>query len=246
VHRRQRAGLALEGREAPRRFELEGEFAHNEEAAQRAHWYRKVNDALKALYDSVLDEPVPERLLARPRTWRARAGLYAKAASLLAVGVALGWLAHAFVPSSSGQGVTLARQAAVAHAVYAPEVRHPVEVGADDQDHLVRWLSKRLGTELKCPNLSAYGFELVGGRLLAGPNGPVAQFMFQDARGARLTLYVSGQRGDSRETAFRFSQEDRVSVFYWVDGNFGYALSGEVRRDQLLRVADDVYKQLNP
>src|SRR6185369_7267622 len=107
------------------------------------------------------------------------------------------------------------RQAAIAHAVYAPEVRHPVEVGADEEEHLLRWLSKRLGTELKCPSLTAYGFELVGGRLLSGPNGPVAHFMFQDAKGTRLTLYVSGQRSDSRETAFRFSQEDRVSVFYW-------------------------------
>jgi len=50
--------------------------------------------------------------------------------------------------------------------------------------------------------------------------------MYQDARGQRLTLYVSRQRGEPRDTAFRFSQEDRVSVFYWVDGNFGYALSG--------------------
>jgi len=39
--------------------------------------------------------------------------------------------------------------------------------------------------------------------------------MYQDARGQRLTLYVSRQRGETRDTAFRFSQEDRVSVFYW-------------------------------
>ena len=67
-----------------------------------------------------------------------------------------------------------------------------------------------------------------------------------DARGLRLTLYVSAQKGGTRDTAFRFSQEDRVSVFYWVDGNYGYAISGEVKRDQLLQVAEVVYKQLNP
>ena len=130
--------------------------------------------------------------------------------------------------------------------MYVPEVRHPVEVGADDEDHLVRWLSKRLGTDLTVPKLDAFGFALVGGRLLAGPNGPVAQFMFQDTRGARLTLYISGQRGDSGETAFRFSQEDRVSVFYWIEGRYGYALSGEMGREQLLSMADAVYRQLNP
>jgi len=70
--------------------------------------------------------------------------------------------------------------------------------------------------------------------------------MYQDSRGQRLTLYVSKQKGEPRDTAFRFSQEDRVSVFYWVDRDFGYALSGEMRRDQLFKVADVVYKQLNP
>ena len=53
-------------------------------------------------------------------------------------------------------------------------------------------------------------------------------------------------RGESRQTAFRFSQEEKVAVFYWIDGKYGYALSGEVGREALLRVADVVYKQLNP
>ena len=77
-------------------------------------------------------------------------------------------------------------------------------------------------------------------------NGPVAHFMFQNARGARLTLYVSRQREDTRSTAFRFSQEDKVAVFYWIDGKYGYALSGEMGRPELLQVANLVYKQLNP
>ena len=70
--------------------------------------------------------------------------------------------------------------------------------------------------------------------------------MFQDSRGVRLTLYVSTRSGEPRETAFRFSQEDRVSVFYWIDGKNGYALSGEIGKDPLLGIANVVYQQLNP
>src|SRR6266702_4110013 len=143
---------------------------------------------------------------------------------------------HAYVDGALSEGARAEVEAWVAS--------HPVN--ADEEEHLVSWLSKRLGTALKAPKLAPLGYELVGGRLLAGPQGPVAHFMYQDARGQRLTLYVSRQRGEPRDTAFRFSQEDRVSVFYWVDGNFGYALSGEVRKEQLLKVADVVYKQLNP
>ncbi len=216
--------------------------SHPEEAEKLGNW-RDQNVALRALYDPILEEPVPAQLLAIPPrpAWHR----YALAAGLMAMGIAIGWIGRGAAPSTQPPP-SLARQAAIAHAVYVPEVRHPVEVTGDQEDHLVRWLSKRLGKDLKCPNLSPLGYELVGGRLLSGPQGPVAHFMFQDARGQRLTLYISKVRGEPRDTAFRYSQEDRVSVFYWVDGNYGYALSGEIARAQLLKLADVVYKQLNP
>ena len=222
---------------------VEAWLASHPEDAERLRAYAEQNTLLRSFYNPVLEEPVPAKLLAvRPRAWWG----YAAAAGIFALGIGLGWFVRGVFITPQVVPVPLARQAAIAHVVYSPEVRHPVEVTADEEEHLVRWLSKRLGTALKAPKLAPLGYELVGGRLLSGPQGPVAHFMYQDVRGQRLTLYVSRQRGEPRDTAFRFSQEERVSVFYWVDGNFGYALSGEVRRDQLLKVADVVYKQLNP
>ncbi|HUL92763.1 MAG TPA: anti-sigma factor [Burkholderiales bacterium] len=225
------------------RVETEAWLRAHPEEAERMRAYTEQNALLRSLYDPVLDEPVPAALLSvRPRGWRR----YALAAAIFALGIGLGWLVRGQFVTSQVVPVSFARQAATAHAVYAPEVRHPVEVAANEEGHLVAWLSKRLGTTLHAPKLAPLGYELIGGRLLSGPQGPVAHFMYQDARGQRLTLYVSRQRGEPRDTAFRFSQEERISVFYWVDGNFGYALSGEMRKDQLLQVAEVVYKQLNP
>jgi len=218
--------------------------AHTEDAA-RVQGYREQNAALRAAFDPVLSEPVPERLR-RIDTSR-RSARIAVAAGWLVVGVAVGWFAHALVGTHGGPApLSLAKQAAIAHAVYSPEIRHPVEVGAAEQEHLVNWLSKRLGAKLRVPLLTAEGFDLVGGRLLPGQGGAVAQFMYQDAKGKRLTLYVSRIEGVQRDTAFRFSQEEKVAVFYWIDGTLGYALSGDLAKPQLLDVATTVYKQLNP
>ena len=227
-----------------RRGEVEASLAQRPEEAARLHAYRAQDAALRALFDPVLAEPVPAALAARPaaRRWRP----VALAASVLFAGVAIGWIARGSVAPLPQAAASLARSAAIAHAVYSPEVRHPVEVGADQQDHLVKWLSKRLGTDLRVPELATLGYDLVGGRLLSGSQGPVAQFMYQDAKGQRLTLYVSTQKGEGRDTAFRFSQEDKVSVFYWIDRNYGYALSGEIKRDALLALATAVYQQLSP
>ena len=201
-------------------------------------------------YDPVLVEPIPARLHLRRPAWVG----HAQAAAILATGIAIGLaapLALRTAPTppavASASPVTpLPVRAARAHLVYAVEVRHPVEVDAAQEAHLVAWLSKRLGTRLKVPTLAADGFDLLGGRLLPGPDGPVAQFMYQEASGKRLTLYVSARAKSEGQTAFRFAQEGAVSVFYWIDGNWGYALSGEIDRPTLSRISTSVYRQLNP
>jgi len=228
-----------------RRVQVEAHLAHDLAATESVRLWREQSEALRALYNPVLNEPVPQRLLAA-RPSRGRWPYYAIAAGAMGLSFGLGWLAHAYQGDRSIEVAALPRRAAVAYAVYAPEVRHPVEVGADQQDHLVKWLSKRLGQELTVPMLGQQGFELVGGRLLPGGKGPVAQFMYQNSKGQRLTLYVSRLDAEPRDTAFRFSQEDKIAVFYWIDGKLGYALSAEMDRARLLAVATVVYRQLNP
>jgi anti-sigma factor RsiW len=235
-----------------RRADVEAYLAARPEEASRIAAYGSQREALRDLYAEVLDEPLPERLVraaegarSAARTRMLRWGMAAGCAMVaLAVGGMAGWQLHAW-NSPTARGTTgIARQAAVAHATYSPEVRHPVEVGADQEAHLVAWLSKRLGGSVRAPRLA--GFPLVGGRLLPGESGPVAQFMYQHESGRRLTLYVRNEPGASGETAFRYAREGKIGVFYWIDRGFGYALSGELEREDLYAVASQVYRQLNP
>lgn len=231
---------------AARKADVETHLAQHQDDAQRLEAYRRHAAALRSAFDPLLAEAVPPRLHPGQRgpavPWRRHAAV---AALMLLSGIG-GWQLHAHVAAERVQTLHLARVAAIAHAVYSPEVRHPVEVGADQEAHLVRWLSKRLGASLKIPHLAGLGYSLVGGRLLPGERGPAAQFMYQDIKGQRLTLYVRTSSDVRAPTAFRFAREGGVSVFYWIDGRLGYALSGETEREELLRVADAVYRQLNP
>ncbi len=216
---------------------------------------KAISHALHQLYDPVLDEPVPERLRPRQRRWRAVAVAAGWVALGLGAGLAAGWQLHTWRAGKPPQAEVpgFVKRAAVAHAVYSPEVRHPVEVGADQEQHLVAWLSKRLGAPLRAPKLDDEGYSLVGGRLLPGDNGapgapaPVAQFMYQCTKGTRVTLYMRTNAVPAQETAFRYAAEGNVRVFYWVDRRLGYALSSaDIATDDLLKVANAVYRQLNP
>jgi len=207
--------------------------------------YGRLNELLQQGYSARLAEKVPEWLTRIPTRafWPRRV---AAAASWLAIGTALGWSFGVNRMDSPETGDGLVQSASRAHQVYAVEVRHPVEVSANEEAHLSAWLSKRLGATLRPPHLGTVGYDLVGGRLLPGVDGPAAQFMYEDAGGHRLTLYVSKADTSRGDTAFSYHDNGDLNVFYWVDGDFGYALSGQLPREQLLRVARFSYQALNP
>ncbi len=70
-----------------------------------------------------------------------------------------GWLLHDRYDQLDAEtpAMSFARQAANAHLLFAPDLRHPVEFGADQQDSLLLWLSERLGQAMHAPNLQDAG-----------------------------------------------------------------------------------------
>ena len=70
--------------------------------------------------------------------------------------------------------------------------------------HLLPWLSRRVGTTLRAPDLGAFDLKLLGGRLLPGRSGPAALFMYESANGERFTIYCSQARSSrARRSATR-------------------------------------------
>lgn len=240
--------------DAQQRLEVDAWLAERPLERRRVRAWSEQNRLLHQEFDPVLNDAIPQRLLAAARGSGHSGGTlrWAQAAAAVAMLVLAGLFGYDLglrnaPPATVVELDPLARAAAVAHAVYTPEVRHPVEVGAAEAGHLVAWLSKRLERDLKAPDFSAEGYALLGGRLLPGEGGPVAQFMYESAHGQRLTLYVrredaaAGPKGD---TAFRYAVEDGVGVFYWIDHESGFALSGDLDRPALLALAHTAYDQM--
>jgi anti-sigma factor RsiW len=145
------------------------------------------------------------------------------------------------------QGVSptaFARDALAAHVLFVSEKRHPVEVPAAQEAHLVAWLSKRLDTPIQAPDLQSQGFSLLGGRLLPGGDAPLAQLMYESKAGERLTLTVKHAAQRTDQTGFGILEKNGTSVFYWIDQRYGYALSGNIGKPRLLAIAQAVEGQL--
>lgn len=238
---------------------------HPEAAVRTAHWHAQ-RMALRRLHRAAepgsTSDALTQAVMRRRRTrWNPWA--QAAAAVLLTAMGAAGMQAWQQISHASATLAAATPQfvqdATVAYAVYAPEVRHPVEVTAQEEAHLVQWLSHRLGRPLAAPDLQGQGFHLLGGRLLPGEpaKGTTAaaadaaaraQFMYEDAHGRRVTLYVAvfPPGVAPRETAFRSVKSANGTAFYWVDHGYGYALNGDLPASQLQHLASDIYDQLFP
>ena len=229
---------------------VEEALANDPALAARVAEMRAQNAALRDAFDLMLDEPIPEHLLAAAvpplRATRYRRGLTLgfSIAATLVVGFFGGWLARDALIERTGTPTSFARQAAFAHALYAGDANRPVEIWANEEKRLVGWLTKRLGIQVHAPDLTGVGYLLVGGRLVAGNERPTALFMYENADKERLSLQVRKHAPGSAETVFRYAHENGIGVFYWVDEACGYALSGNVDRAQLLKIAHVVNGQL--
>ncbi|MBX5009701.1 anti-sigma factor family protein [Rhizobium lentis] len=235
---------------AAARAHIEAYLADNpDEAAMVAEWQAQ-NAGIRSLfagYEKV--RATDPQLVTPPRTASLRARRWAMAAAALLV-FALGAVSGHYGPTllerpelQLAGSETLPKQAETAFTVYAAEVRHPVEVFADEEAHLATWLGKRLAIEnLKIPNLQPLGFKLVGGRLLPVDGRPGAMFMYENQAGERLTVMV-GRNKENRTTSFRFASSGNVETFYWIDGELGYAVTGEISRETLRGVAEECYRQ---
>ena len=224
--------------DSERRQSVERYLAEHPEAAERVRDFASYNRALHQVYDRMLDEPLPIGM-ARPRqpSWRAGALRAAAAVALLVVGVAGGWWGKGAVEGEIAQRPNIAARAAVAHAVYSPEDSRPVEVDGENEEHLVDWLSRRVGEPLKTPKLVEAGYRLVGGRLVPGTSAAAAFFMYENESGNRITLYARARYASERKTALRHSYQGDIGVFYWTDERLSYAVSGQMTRDDLQLIA---------
>ena len=253
----------VDGQLAPeRRLFVERWLADDPDAARRAEDYRAQAALLHELFDPVLREPaggpveeLTDKLRGRlpgndnAASWHGRSWVRMAAAVMLVVaGAGGGWLGRGAVNElpvvQQRQTLqTFAEEASQAHRFYTSDERFQVELGADNQDELNSWLSKRVGRDVFGPDLGKVGLRLIGGRSLPTEQGAGAQYMYVNDANKRVTLFVGAPRSGN-PAKFGFSQNGDVATIYWVEGPLAYALAGRMPKEELLRIAEAVYNDV--
>ncbi len=240
----------VDGQLPPKRWAaVERYLAAHPDAARRVATDIAHRQALNAAFAKYSTQPLPpelnlnrlveERLRTRShRRWQIAAAVVIS----LGIGGAGGWLLHTqpTLDRYERAMAALEHQALASHAVYSPDRRHPIEVTAAEREHLAQWLSNRLSRAVSPPDLSGFGYRLIGGRLLATEQGnPAALFMYEDADGHRMSLVMRPMAADLRVPIAQWDRND-VNASSWIDKGLGYAILGPVPNDELVRMARQI------
>ena len=130
-------------------------------------------------------------------------------------------------------------EAAQAHAIFSRDLDRPVELTAVAATDMAAWFSSRLGEPVEIPSLRGMGLRLIGGRLLAGDEGPVAQLIYEGASGYRVSLCLSSAPGN-RKPELEVVEVAGLTAGYWHEGDLTYALVANGREQELVTIATEL------
>jgi len=235
---------------ATQRAEVEAYLYANPHKARQVEQYRMLTQQLHDKFDASMDEPLPAAVLAlgqerapapSPTLWWGR---IAAAVAWLAVGGSAGWLLHSGVDQPQQVVISSAQQHAYdAHRFYVREGRHVVEVPAADKDHLMKWLSGRLGAQVGPADLTSAGYQLLGGRLLPAGDYVSGIYMYENAQHERITQYISTEPGVSGIDAPQCEAREILSMCVWNKGALTFVLVGAAPLAELQTLAQHVREQ---
>lgn len=236
----------LDGEMSPEeRAAFEEQLEQDPALSERAASWGQTDDLLQSLVPSPSDTHM-QGLLTANQTSEPRWAKRHIAAALLTfiVGGAGGYGINLMTtPDPQILVVQATIDAADAHRLFTAEVRHAVEVRADETEHLQTWLTKRMGREMTVPQLEDHGFNFVGGRMLPFEGKAAAQYMYETAEGERLTLFMA-RTNDEAQTSFRFLEDQDLNTIRWQEGPWVFVVVAPVEKEKLSPIAAKMHETL--
>jgi anti-sigma factor RsiW len=227
-----------------RRAQVEAVIRADPKLARTVAAYRAQEQDLRTVAAAVLDEAVPEHLLAVVRktqrpAWRPPLRQITQLAAAVVLGVAIGWLLTGGVPSRQDDLLEpFIHQAVLAHDSFVAS--EGVDTLRARGAPLLEEVRSPFRTPIRLPRLLGGSQQPVLFRSVEGGVGPGVELAYADPAGVLTSLTIR-QHSDKDDVPVRFREVEGHSVLYWLDGPLLYVLVGEGGEDELREMARSVY-----
>lgn len=131
-------------------------------------------------------------------------------------------------------------EAVGAHRVFANDEERPGEFTAVAAPNASDWFSQKLGVSVAAPDLFQHGMTLVGARLLGTKEGPLAQYVYEDPNGNRLSLTLAKHPTNRPTHDLKFVNYPDRTAGYWTKGDIDYAFVSQSTSDQFQSLVHNV------
>lgn len=237
-----------------RRAAVSAYLAANPEEAARAADYQMLNLALHrefplehksalTLEQAALAAKLSQAARRSRSLWQ-RSGRLAAGLAVVAVSMIVGWHAYErYATPEPSSLLAFAEKATDAHRHFAGYARpaSPVVEQGTDGDDVVRWLSQRADDQsIGTPDLSEHGFELARERIIEASAEPTIQLLYRNHADDTYLSLIVGRNADEAKTAFTYVADGGLSLFYWQQGHYAFAISSRLGREALLAIAESV------
>jgi anti-sigma factor RsiW len=228
-------------------------------AAAEVEAIRRQSEALCALGQEILDEPVPEQLRRllrqrpapaelRPEARRAirrpirRLPSFVEAAAAILVfcaGGAIGWLAHGIARPAPSLTDMLLADMTRAYAFYGAR-DYPVSFPPDRAQEFGTWIGRTFEREVRPPDLNEFGYSYRGGRVIPSAGANIGLFQFARVQGAELAVFFWTTAAPPTVVRALHDRDDIAAHFWHTDGLSFAVISGKANRD-LARTAKAIF-----
>jgi anti-sigma factor RsiW len=245
----------IDGQLDATRIEAVERYLENDHAAAaRIADYKQNRNELRTIFENEAEKAFPEssiityvaglQLSRRPRKWLAFAAVLLP---VFLVGSGSGWITRGELSPPRLTGISAIAQEAIENSiVYTEDNARPVELTSANQGQLVHWLSSRLQTDVKLPDLTSSGYHLLGGRLVATEYGPAGLLIYEDAVGIRITIFIRVMPADQVPTKTVAIGNGNIRGFAWICDGQGYSVLATGSQGNLRNLADEVRRQVDP
>jgi anti-sigma factor RsiW len=246
---------------------------HDGELRNHAQRLSESAALLRAAFDEVLREPLPDRLIAAARgetskvvsiVARVRRGMAEQrhwwigipvAASLmgLLIGGGLGY----FAGDEQGETATREAQANIGSGMWLDSLAgyHKLFVNAGSNDAALadvpandgdaRKVTQKLPPDFRLPNLKPWGLVFQGARFLVVDGKPATQLFYTTDNKALGPLTVVVGAASKPDIAPTFDRRDDLNMIYWRHHGHYYALIGAADIGYLWNISNDIAWQLD-
>jgi anti-sigma factor RsiW len=226
-------------------------LAHPRVAAE-VEAIRRQSEALCALGQEILDEPVPEHLrrLLREGPAHARVELgpearrairrpirrlpsFLEAAAAILVfcaGGAIGWFAHGVARPAPSLTDMLFADMSRAYAFYGAR-DYPVSFPPDRAQEFGTWIGRTFDREVRPPDLAEFGYRYRGGQVIPSAGANIGLFQFARAQDAELAVFFWTTA--TPPTVMRpLNDRDDIAAHFWHTDGLSFAvISGKANPD---------------